>query len=168
MLSLFAAGSRAEAAEAVHFGPSDVQIVFAIGKSDDHNQVQYAVRLTKDCRPVGKEPVFGYWREYDNHERLLPMGWLDSFAYGIGSQVVRPTGAITMTIKTAPNREIDIEVRRGEDGGCSARPYIKILGRRARLSLVFLKVSGPFSVSWVEIRGTDVETGQPIVERVRP
>lgn len=168
MLSLFVVGSRVEATEAVRFGPSDVQIVFAIGKSDDHNQVQYAVRLTKDCRPVGKEPVFGYWREYDNHERLLPMGWLDSFAYGIGSQAVRPTGAISMSIKTAPNREIDIEVSRGADGVCAARPYIKILGRRARLSLIFLKLSGPFSVSWVEIRGTDVETGQPIVERVHP
>jgi hypothetical protein len=125
VLSLLAAGSRSEAAEAVHFGPSDVQTVFAIGKSDDHNQMQYAVRLTKDCRPAGKEPVFGYWREYDNHERLLPMGWLDSFAYGID----RRSSAHRCHHhgrSRPPQPRNHIEVSRGSDGGCSARPYIKI------------------------------------------
>jgi hypothetical protein len=167
MLAVLSLVGLAAWGEAVHFGPNDVKTVFAIGKSDDHNQVQYALRLTKECRPAGKEPVFGYWREYDNHERLLPMSWLDSFAYSIGSQVVRPTG-VTMAIKTAPNREIDIEVSRDADGSCAARPFVTINGKRARLSLIFLMLSGPFSVSWVEIRGTAVDSGEPIVERVHP
>ena len=165
VVALCASGALAR--EPVRFGPNDVKTVFAIGKSDDHNQVQYALRLTPECRPLSREPMFGYWREYDNHERLLPMSWLDSLGYGISSQVVRAS-RVEMTIRTAPDRVISIEVSREPDGSCSARPFVTILGRRARLSLIFLKVSGPVSVSWVEIRGTAVDTGEPIVERVQP
>ncbi len=165
LLALVSAQARAH--EPVRFGSNDVKIVFAIGKSDDHNQVQYALRLTPDCLPATKAPVFGYWRLYDDHERLLPMSWLDSIAYGIGSQAVK-SSEVTMTIKTAPDRVISIEVGRDADGRCSARPYVSILGHRARLSLIFLKLSGPLSVSWVEIRGTSVDTGEPVVERVLP
>lgn len=167
LMALGLGAVAAQAGEAVKFGPHDVPIVFAIGKSDDHNQVQYALKLTPECRPVGGAPVFGYWREYDNRERLLPMSWLDTIAYGIGSQAVS-ADSVTMTIKTAPERAISIEVLRDVEGRCSARPYTLISGRRARLSLIFLKLSGPFSVSWVEIRGTAVDTGEPIVERVHP
>ena len=37
------------------FGKNDVETVFAIGKSDDGNQVQYAVRLDASCNIVGAD-----------------------------------------------------------------------------------------------------------------
>lgn len=155
------------ASEGVSFGAHDVQTVFAIAKSDDHNQVQYAIQLDQDCRPRSSTPVFGYWRAYDLDGKLLPMSWLDGFAYGIRSQRSGPD-KVVITIKTAPTRPIEIELAREADGRCVARPHTLIAGKRARLSLIFLKLSGPLSVAWVEIRGTALDTGRPIVERVRP
>lgn len=163
--AMLAWAQAALATEPVRFGPYDVKTVFAIGKSDDHNQVQYALKLDAECRPAGAEPVFGYWREYDNHERLLPMSWLDQMGYGIGRQQVKGQ-RVSMSIKTAANRDIDIVATKNADGTCHADPYTNIGGRRARLRLIFLQLSGPFSVDWVELRGTDPETGEALTERV--
>lgn len=164
---VLAASATAQDRRTVRFGPNDVPTVFAIGKSDDNNQVQYALRLTRDCHPVGREPVFGYWREYDQDERLEPMSWLDSFGYGIGAQAVT-ADAVRMTIKTAPERPIEIEVSQRADGTCAAVPYTRIHGQRARLALVYLRLNGPLSVSWVELRGTALDGGEPVVERITP
>jgi Domain of unknown function (DUF4833) len=162
----------ARAAPPVTFGPHDVPTVFAISKSDDGNQVQYGLRLDADCRPVGPEPVVGYWREYDKGPAapLVPFSWLDRTAYGIESQGVSPPGskgpAVAMNIRATPNRLIDIWVHREADGTCRAEPRATISGRRAVLKLIYVKLSGIF-VNWVEIRGVALDDGTPVTERVR-
>jgi hypothetical protein len=156
----------------VHFGPHDVATVFAIGKSDDGNQVQYGVRLDGACRPVGAEPVVGYWREYDRGPGapLLPFSWLDKTGYGIERQVVDPPWApgttVAMTIRTARTREIDVVASKTADGTCAAEARVTIFGRRARLKLIFVQLTGPF-VAWVEIRGVALDTGEAVNERVK-
>ena len=151
----------------VTFGPHDVETVFAIGKSDDGNQFQYALRLEADCTISTREPVFGYWREYDKGpNKLVQMGWLDGFGYGIDKQKVNAdkTG-LTMSIKTAATRVIEIIAKRvGER--CEATAYTPINGKRAQLKLIFVQLSGPLSVSSVAIRGVDAATGEALVERV--
>ncbi len=151
----------------VTFGPNDVETVFAIGKSDDGNQFQYALRLEPDCTISMKDPVFGYWREYDKGpNRLVPMGWLDGFGYGIDRQKVNPDKkGLTMSIKTAATRVIEIVVTRA-GGHCEASAFLPINGKRAQLKLIFVQLSGPLSVSSVAIHGVEVATGQPLVERV--
>lgn len=151
----------------VRFDPFDVKTVFAIGKSDDGNQVQYALKLNSACHPVGNQPTFGYWREYDRHERLLPMGLLDQIGYGIAHQKV--TGQhVFIALNPAAGREIEIIAAANADGTCHAAAFTTISGKRARLTLIFLQLSGPLSVKWVELRGVDDETGAALVERVKP
>ncbi len=159
--------SQAVFADGVTFGPNDVQTVFAISKSDDRNQVQYALRLDERCQPVGKEPVFGYWREYERTpNRLLGLSWLDQFGYGIGRQQVSGE-RVVMTIKTAAARQIEVVATKREKG-CAATAYTTISGKRATLSGIALKLSGPFSVESVTLSGLDPETHQPVSERVIP
>jgi hypothetical protein len=162
----------ARAGTPVRFGPHDVQTTFAIGKSDDGNQVQYGLRLDEDCRPVGEEPVVGYWRMYDDgpDAPLLPLSWLDRTAYGIDRQVLSPQGpagpTVVMAIRTAPRREIELWVSQAPDGTCLASARTRINGRTALLKLIYIKLSGPF-VSWVEIRGVAVAGAEALAERVR-
>jgi Domain of unknown function (DUF4833) len=159
--------TQAALADEIAFGPNDVPTVFAISKSDDHNQVQYALRLDARCLPVGKEPVFGYWREYEKTpNRLLGLSWLDQFGYGIARQQVSAE-RVVMTIKTAPSRQIEVVAAKREKG-CAATAYTTISGKRAALSGIALKLSGPFSVESVTLSGLDPETHQPVSERVIP
>src|SRR5690348_6852763 len=42
-----------------------VSSVFYLAKSENKNQVHYAVRVDDRCRPVGAAPVYGYWRDLE-------------------------------------------------------------------------------------------------------
>lgn len=157
----------AASADAVKFGPNDIETVFVIGKSDDGNQMQYGVHLDAQCALDGKEPVFRYWRELDKGPKaLVAPTWFDGFGYGIDKQTVKADKAsVTMTIKPAPTRVIEIVVKK-EGEKCVATAFTPIAGKRAELKMIFIQLSGPLSVSAVTIRGAELEGGKAVSERV--
>ena len=154
-------------ADAVKFGPNDVQTVFVIGKSDDGNQMQYGIHLTHQCLLEGKEPVYRYWRELDKGPNaLVAPTWFDGFGYGIERQTVRADKlSVSMTIKPAPTRLIEI-VARKEGEKCQATAYTAISGKKAELKMIFIQLSGPLSVSAITIRGVDLTSGEAVSERI--
>jgi hypothetical protein len=115
---------------------------------------------------VGNQPTFGYWREYDHHERLIPMGLLDQIGYGISHQKVSGQH-VFIALNPAANREIELVASQSADGTCHAEAFTTIMGKRARLVLIFLQLSGPLSVKWVELRGVDDATGAALTERIK-
>jgi hypothetical protein len=160
--------------DVVRFGPHDVPNVFAIGKSDDGNQVQYGLRLDADCKPVGPEPVQGYWHTYDEGPAapLLDLNWLDRTAYGTEQQKVSPRGpggpAVSMIIRTAPTRLIEFWVTVAPSGACRAEARTPLLGRPAVLKLIYLQLGGFILPQWVELRGLAIDDGAELKERVKP
>jgi len=172
-LCVVLSSAAARADDYVHFGPHDVPTAFAIGKSDDGNQVQYGLRLDEQCRPVGKEPVVGYWREYDKGPAapLLPFSWMDRLAYNVDHQAVYPRGpggpAVEMTIRTASKRLIELHVTTGPGGTCRAEAHALLSGKPAVLQLIYVKLSGIF-IDWVELRGVALDDRSELKERVRP
>lgn len=155
-------------ADNVKFGPNDVQTVFVIGKSDDGNQVQYGLKLDANCQMAGKEPLFGYWRELDKgpDAPLKSFGFLDGFGYGIEKQTVKSDKTtLTMSIKPAATRVIEIVARRDGEK-CVATAFTTIAGKKAELKMIFVQLSGPLSVSFISIRGTELEGSKPVAERV--
>ncbi len=36
--------------------------LFTISKSENKNQVQFAINVDERCAPIGEAPVFAYWR----------------------------------------------------------------------------------------------------------
>ncbi len=173
LFALAAAPDRV-AADQPEFGPNDVPTAFFINKSDDHNRVDYGVRLDATCRPVGSEPVFPYWREFENAPPVRTHGlkWIERFVYGLGKQrIVRhePAGAeITVRLKKL-DREVVISTSRTPEGRCTsiARTHIGRLDA-ALLHSAYVKLYRPMSVEYVEIRGTDPDSGEPVTERLVP
>ena len=93
-LSLVAGTLTASARNALagepKFGRNDLETLFFVSKSDDHNRVDYGMRLDDHCAPVGDEPVFPYWREFEPPPpvRTKPMGAFSKMGYGISTQRV--------------------------------------------------------------------------------
>src|SRR6185369_7243989 len=87
----------APAAQAAYpaFGSNDVPTVFFISKSDDHNRVDYWMRLDARCQPVNDEAVTPYWREFEKAPPVVThaTGLLDGMAYGIAAQRVAKRSA---------------------------------------------------------------------------
>jgi hypothetical protein len=53
LLSLASTGARADSSNAPR-----VLLLFSISKSENRNQVQYAVRVDDRCQPLAQSPVF--------------------------------------------------------------------------------------------------------------
>ena len=155
------------------FGPNDVQTVFFINKSDDKNRVDYWIRLDDRCAPTVDDAVVPYWREFEKAPPVVThsIGMLDKMAYGIAVQrVVRrdPEGGDHFMRLKQVGRPIGIATRRGNNGRCVATARTTVAGVTAELTSIYVKLNGPLSVEYVDIKGKNMRTGKPVVERLKP
>jgi hypothetical protein len=171
-LALFGASQTAFASDP-SFGRHDVQTLFFIAKSDDRNRVDYAMRLDTNCAPFGEDPVFPYWREFEGAPpvRTKSMGAFAKMGYGISTQrTLKRTmagGEHVIRLKQV-ERVLFITTTKGVDGACSALVRTKIAGvEYAELRSIYVKLSGPLSVAYIDIKGQNLETRQQLEERIR-
>ena len=148
---------NAKAAAYPPFGPNDVQTAFFISKSDDRNRVDYWMRLDGNCQPTNDEAVTPYWREFEKAPPVVThsLGLFANTAYGIAAQRVAsrsPNGADYALRLKAVGRPIGITT---------------ISGVTAELLSIYVKLSGPLSVEYIDIKGRDFRNGKPIVERMK-
>ena len=162
------------ASATVTFGPSDVRTVFHIAKSDDHNRVDYGVRLDARCQPVGRSPVYAYWHRFEPGEPVIgELNALDRQVYGITRQTVRSRADngswIDVRIAALPSLRILILSQR-HAGRCVARARIPVNDRPAFVDRVFVQLGGGIlsSVESVTFSGVDAETSERVSERRRP
>jgi len=153
------------------FGPHDVRTLFVIGKNLDRNEVQYGLRLDKDCVPVGDEPVYPYWRVYEKGPEVTDdLNFLDKTGYGIKDQKVEqrsPSGSkVMMRLRATSDRSIAIYIRKDADK-CVADSLTYITGTSALLQRIHVQLSGPLSIQYIDLRGLRADNRQPINERVK-
>jgi hypothetical protein len=167
-----AAPSLGVAAESVSFGPHDVHSAFHVEKSENKNEVHYAVRVDAACRPQGKTPVFGYWRRLKKGVRVdEPLTGPGVRLYGASNeQTVSATstgGRVGMYVKALKRLPVDIQVDKSKTG-CVALPHVKLKGENARLSYAFLQL-GRFglSVKYVDVWGVRERDGIKVTEQFR-
>jgi hypothetical protein len=153
------------------FGPNDVATTFFIAKSDDHNRVDYGIRLDAHCAPLNDDAMVLYWHEFEPPPppRTHGLNFLDNRGYGIASQraVKRdPNGGDYVLRLRQVGRPIGIASQRGADGHCRTVARTTINGKTAELLSIYVKLSGPFSVDYIDIRGRSFTDGKPVVERL--
>jgi hypothetical protein len=158
------------------FGPFDVQTVFFVSKSDDHNRVDYGIHLDAHCVPTQDEAVYIYWREFEKAPpvRVHGPGMLDFIGYGISEQKLllrTPTvGVQYVKLRQLPQMPVQIITTQGADGRCTTQARSTIGGKDRELLFAYVKLRSTFptpSVEYVDVHGKDLETGQEVVERLR-
>jgi len=159
-------------AGAVSFGANDVQTVFFISKSDDHNRVDYGIHLNERCAPTGDDAVFPYWREFEPPPpvRTHTLGLLEYVPYGFSEQRLvhrSQTGGDQLLRLKQLDRPIAVRARK-DGAACVATAYARVAGvEGAQLVSVYAKLAGATSVDYVDIHGKNPATGADLVERVR-
>jgi hypothetical protein len=160
-------------AAAPSFGPRDIPTLFFIAKSDDRNRVDYGMHLDSHCAPAKEDAVFPYWREFEHSPpvRTHSLGMFEYLAYGVSRQETlrrSPAGSEYALKLKQVDRQIWVTVSKAEDGRCTALVRSTIAGiKYANLLSIYVKLSGPLSVAYVDVKGKNLETGQLIVERIR-
>ncbi len=171
-----AAGSSASHlawASATTFGPHDIQTLFYIAKSNGPDRVDYGMRLDENCGPAKRDAVFPYWREFDHGQsaRVHSLGFMASMAYGVSEQQMvhrRPDGSDYQIRLKQVDRPIWVTTWKNSDGSCTALARSPISGvRYAELLSIYVQLSGPISVSYVDVKGKNLDTGKALVERIQ-
>ncbi|WP_347402680.1 DUF4833 domain-containing protein [Corallococcus macrosporus] len=165
-VALTTVATLASAAEPSSPAPS----AFFLTRSENRNQVHYALRLDETCRPVGARPVQVYWRMLERGasevEELLGV---EQPVYGLEDpQQVEATPEgwrVRVRLRAFPSRPVEITTAR-VDGKCQVHAWTKLGSSVSRLEHVFVKTSWPFSVDFVRLDGVGPD-GQPVHDLIR-
>jgi len=147
----------------------DVPSVFFIARSSNKNQVHYGVRVDEACNVVGVEPVYGYWRMFENRGEIEPILGIEKPAYGLqdAQQIERRIGATAVRVKLRafPERPLVVSIAKSEHG-CEASATISIAGQDALFRSIYVRLKWPFGVDYVLVRGVTKE-GRRVEELIR-
>ena len=165
-LLLLSAGAGGEPP---HFGPRDFTSLFSISKSENKNEVVYAIHLDAQCAPVGDAPVFAFWRMNEKGPAVIePLLGREEPAYGIGRQRVLARdsegGKVEVTLRALPSRPILVETKPLE-GRCQAWSALTIAGESAYLYNVYVKLR-ELGVDYLLLSGWAVDRSRVLHERV--
>lgn len=171
-LALSATGAPSIASATPRIGAHDVQTLFFVSKSDDRNRVDYGIHLDESCMPVGRTPVFAYWRRFEPGDAPLgSLNTLDEQIYGIRHQAVRttaPNGSwVEMRINGLPDERILVLIQRMPDG-CRARAHATLSGRPVYLQRVHAELATLVGIDHLQLHGVDRRTGAAVTERRDP
>ncbi len=169
-LSCAPAALAAEGAQPVRLPSAEVGSVFHIAKSENKNQVHYAVRVDAQCRPLGTHPVYGYWRDFEDGPRATSQLLShEQPAYGLTEpRYVKRSeagGEVRIGLRGFPDRPLLIMTFR-EGAACRARAFTSIAGKPALLQSIYVELGLLFSVDEVIVRGLRVADGKPVKEKV--
>jgi hypothetical protein len=172
LAALLALGAAPLAHAAGRFGPYDVRTMFVIGKNTDRNEVQFGIRLDADCVPIGDEPIYAYWRQFEKGPDVTEdLNFLDKTGYGIKGQTVEQRSAsgskVVLRLRATSDRSIAVYTRK-EGNACVADAVSYISGVSSHLKRIHVQLTGPISIAYIEISGTRTDNNPPIVERARP
>jgi hypothetical protein len=147
-------------------GAREVPSAFLISKSENKNQVHYAVHVDRECMPLGSAPVVPYWRMLERSTSATePLQGREQRIYGIERQEVAGS-RVRVTLKALRTRPITITTSRDASGACTASTVATINGRAARLYNIHVALS-PFGVSHLLVTGW-ADDGSIVRERVSP
>lgn len=165
-------GVLATSAGAREARASELPSAFFISKSENRNQVHYAVAVDANCAPAGDAPVRPYWRLLEDGPTLTaPLLDREQRAYGIASQSVTlrtaTSGSVAVTLRALPKRPLTIVTAKGSTGACLVSVYTVIQGQPAQLHSIHLvlKWSGLDSLI---LKGWARSDRRPLRETLEP
>lgn len=144
-------------------GPTRLDL-FYIAKSENKNQVHYAITLDDKCTPLGNAPVYAYWLMLEKGPGVVE-GLLDreQKVYGISvQQVAESFHVVRFTLNAMPDRLITVTTNL-VNGACSAKATTLIAGQPAFINSIYLDVWA-FGVKQITVYGVGLLSGTPIKE----
>lgn len=142
--------------------------LFSVTKSENRNEVIYAIRLDAHCAPIGEAPVYAFWRMNERGGTSEPLLHREEAAYGIHTQRVlahdADGGAVDVTLRALPSRHIMVRARR-HDATCETTSTLVIAGAQASLTNIDVKLK-PFGVDYIVVSGRT--TNSVVREKIQP
>jgi len=142
------------------------QRLFHIERNKNTNIVVYDAQVLPDSNLTEEDPVVVYWLKLaeGGHRKELK-GIEKKMAYGFKVES-REGNRLVIEMKADVGRNLVVDVHEG-----TYRAFMEIDGRQALLEKIFIFAEETFllpSVKYLELFGTDVESGEEIYEKFLP
>jgi len=159
---------------------STPNIVFHIARSKNRNIVMYEAKLdAADPAKFAAEPIDGYWHDMEPsyqaisrkkgimHDRV-EISWIEhKMAYGFAPTLVEDGAEVDLALVALPSRVMRLSLRDGKPVGVA-----EVSGKRCTVQFIFVKSVErtllPPKCIYVDLYGTDLTTGETVVERITP
>jgi len=143
------------------------QHLFKIERNKNANIVQYDVQMKAAGKLDPKEPVVAYWVRLAKEGQKEDLKWIEkSFAYGFKAKYDAKTNTAIMDMAAKIKRKIKVLEVKGE-----YRAETTIDGQSAFLDKIFINATGKgmsTKVTYMELFGKDVKTGEDRYEKFKP
>lgn len=139
--------------------------LFRLGRSKNANVVVYEANLSPAGTLDPGAPVKALWVLHAARGEREELSWLEwRMAYGFDVRPDDPGPGFLLTFKAKGDRPVRIVLR----DGCPVA-LAEIGGRQGILKRIFIKADDRYlipSVEYVEVFGTDPDTGRDLYERI--
>lgn len=139
--------------------------LFHIAKSENRNQVHYAIVLDDKCLPASTSSVYAYWLMLEKGPTVIE-GLLDreQQAYGIAYQNTFGN-KVYFTLNAIPTRSITVETF-SDKGVCSVRTSTTISGQPSILKSIYIDLWW-VTVKQITVYGNRISDGVAIQENLK-
>ncbi len=145
----------------------DRQPLFRIERNEDRNVVQYDAQVGLDGRLDPETPVDAYWVKVEKGGVRKELKWIErQLAYGFDASYDEADDVARLDMAADIGRQITVRAIEGR-----YRAEMPISGRTSLLDRVYVEArdTKPLpTVVHLDLHGTDVATGEPLFERLRP
>jgi phosphatidylglycerophosphate synthase len=155
---------------AVHFPvPRDIaNQLFYLQRDPNANTVIYQLNVDPAGRLDPKDPVHAFWIRYEEGGTRKELSFIQRhFAYGLKARRMA-AGAYELRFVSYTKFPLYLVKPEGQD---QFQVYATINRRKAVLRRIYLRIEGGNfwtpNVKYVELRGTDADTGLELVERIK-
>lgn len=150
--------------------PSVPNQLFYLQRTANTNTIIYEAKLNSKGQVEEPDPVHVFWIRYPEGGMKKELNYIQRmFAYGIKTQV-QPNGSYKMHVVSYKKQQLNL-MRSPKDGRYHV--YTTINKKEAILRRIFVKIGegGSFwapNVLYMELRGRDENTGEELMERIKP
>jgi hypothetical protein len=147
--------------------PSERSHLFTIERNTNANVVQYDAQFGTDGRLNIKEPVIVYWVRLAEQGQIDKLNWIQKkFAYGFKVKMDRKSNTATLDMSADIGRLIIVQLINGE-----YRAITSIDDQASQVGKIFIHATGKglsTRVDYIELFGTDLESGNETYEKIIP
>ena len=147
--------------------PLERQSLFRIERSKNANVLQYDAQIGPDGKLNKKEPVIVYWVRLAEQGQVQKLSWIQrKFAFGFKAVTDRKSGTVTLHMAADIGQPIEVQHING-----AYRAMVDIDGKPSQLEKIYIQAHGKgmlITVEFVEIYGTDLDTGEDTYTRFVP
>ena len=148
--------------------PASNERLFYLQRTSNFNTIVYDLNFSSDGKLDNDEPVKTYWIRYAENGQKQQLNYIQrKFAYGLTAKALNNGN---YDIRFVSYKKFPLTLMKSEDG--KYHIFALIAQKQVIINRIFVKIEGGSfwlpNVTYVEVKGSDPETGREIVERFKP